>query len=282
MIVLDLNQVLLANFFASVGKHTNIAIEPSLMRHMVLNTIRAINVKFRREYGDLVIAADSKANWRKEYYPYYKANRKQTRDKSDIDWKSVFECMDMIKSDLQEFFPYKFIQIEGCEADDVIGTLIRKPSEPHVGNHIIISGDKDFKQLQTSQYIHQYDPIQKKYIKETDPAEYLETHILEGDRSDGVPNVLSEDNCMVIGIRQGRMTQRRRDELKGIEDRPNDKYYRNWIRNRTLIDLNFTPQGLQDQIRAHYVEYQPASKSKLMPYLMKHGMNSLTENINDF
>ena len=87
---------------------------------------------------------------------------------------------------------------------------------------------------------------------------------------------------MVIGIRQGRMTQRRRDELKGIEDRPNDKYYRNWIRNRTLIDLNFTPQGLQDQIRAHYVEYQPASKSKLMPYLMKHGMNSLTENINDF
>lgn len=91
MIIVDLNQVMISNFMAQVGNHTNITIDENLFRHMVLNSIRSYNTKFKAEYGEMVIACDAGNNWRRDVFPYYKANRKKARQKSDVDWNTVFE-----------------------------------------------------------------------------------------------------------------------------------------------------------------------------------------------
>ena len=126
MLILDLNQVMISNLMVQIGNHTNAALDENMVRHMILNTIRSLNVKFRDEYGELVIAADGPNCWRKSVFPYYKANRKKSQEKSELNWSSIFECMNKIRNELKEFFPYRVIHLEGCEADDVIATWVFK------------------------------------------------------------------------------------------------------------------------------------------------------------
>lgn len=280
MLLVDLNQILLANFFAAVGKHTNVTIEEPMLRHMVLNTLRAINLKFRNNYGKMIIAADSTSNWRKEYFPHYKANRKKVRAESDVDWKAIYQCMDSIKQDLQDVFPYKFIQIDECEADDVIATIVKHVRDEPI---MIISGDKDFRQLQVYDNVEQYDPVRKKFLVESDPQQYLFDHILAGDKTDGVPNILSADDCLVTGEQMRKLTGKRKEELAGIQGRINDVNYRNWVRNKTLIDLEMVPQYLENRILNKYNQ-QPKTedRSLIRPYMIKHNMNYLLERISEF
>ena len=194
MIIVDLNQVMISNFMMQIGSHTNIKVEEDLLRHMILNSLRSYNTKFRKEFGDIIIACDDRKYWRREVFPYYKANRKKARDKSEIDWNSVFEVMHKIREELKEFFPYRVIQVDGAEADDIIGTLAQQ-----FGNSnekiLVLSGDKDFIQLQTYMNVKQYDPVRKKYIQHNNPSQYIKEHIIRGDTGDGIPNFLSPDNC---------------------------------------------------------------------------------------
>ena len=278
MQLLDLNQAMYSTFFVSIGKHTNIAIEEPLVRHMVLNMIRALNVKFRNEYGELIIASDSRTYWRKEYFPYYKAARKKAREKSDLDWTSVFECMNRIKSELQEYFPYKYIEVSGAEADDVIGTICNSIDDEKI---LIISGDKDYRQLHTSK-IKQYDPVNSKYLYEENPKEYLQAHIMKGDVGDGIPNIASADNCFVINERQRRVTKKLIDQFEEIRNDEYHKYYRNFIRNKTLIDLKEVPDNIQNEILDKLEMLNTKDKSQLINYFSTHKLKKLVECINDF
>ena len=174
-------------------------LEEDLFRHMALNTIRNINSKFRNEYGELVIACDSYKYWRRDYFPYYKAHRKRDREQSNIDWETVFDYFKKIKTELRENFPYKFIEVENAEADDVIATLVQKIQDK---KFLIVSSDKDFQQLQYLPNVDQWDPMQNKFVKCSDPLEYLMDHIFTGDRGDGIPNILSADETFVEGLRQ--------------------------------------------------------------------------------
>lgn len=90
MILLDLSQVMISNIMVQVGSHTD-AIQPDLVRHMVINTIRSLKTKYGKEYGELVIACDDKKYWRRDYFPPYKGNRKADREKSNIDWPVLFD-----------------------------------------------------------------------------------------------------------------------------------------------------------------------------------------------
>lgn len=277
MLIVDLNQVLFSNFFASVGRHTNIEIEENLLRHMVLNVIRSINVKFRKDYGKMIIANDNIKYWRKEFFPFYKASRKKSRDASDLDWTAIFECLGNIKSDLKEYFPYKFMEVDGAEADDIIGAICMEVRDENI---LIVSGDKDFQQLQVFSNVKQFDPINKRWIKCNDPKGFLKDHILKGDRGDGIPNILSPDNCFVMNENQKRLTTKRIQRLQTItEDMPE---YRNYIRNQTLIDLTCMPDELRHKIVEEYYKETNTDRSKLLPYFMKHRLNNLMESLSEF
>lgn len=283
MIIVDLNQVMISNFMAQIGNHTNIPIDENLLRHMVLNSLRSYNAKFRHEYGEMIIACDDKNNWRKQIFPYYKANRKKDREKSEIDWNRIFEAMNNIRSELKEFFPYRVIQIDTAEADDVIGTLCH-----HFGNTsvkiLIISGDKDFKQLQSYMNVRQYDPVRKKYLQENNPDRYLKEHIMKGDRGDGVPNFLSKDDVFILNGRQKPLRQAKIDAWldQAPENFCDENMLRGWKRNEQLVDLNFIPSNIRESVMEVYEAQSGKGRDKLFNYFIANKLKNLMESINEF
>jgi len=285
VIIVDLNQVMLSNLLMQLGNHTNAQIEENMVRHMILNSLRSYRTKFRDEYGELVIACDNTNYWRKKIFPYYKANRKKSQEKSDLDWKSIFECMNKIRAELKEFFPYKVIDIESAEADDIIGTLVKNfGSEMNSGEPILIlSGDKDFIQLHTFGNVKQYDPTRKKWVTHKDPHMFLKEHIMKGDSSDGVPNILSSDNCFVVGDRQRPLTAKRMEQYMKVKPTELEtSIARNYFRNEQLIDLNHTPEEIRVKVMESYNAQSNKDRSKLMNYFIVNKLRNLTEHIGDF
>jgi hypothetical protein len=282
MILIDFNQVLFATFFGAVKQHTNVEIQESVMRTMTLNMIREIRKRFPHD-DNIVICSDSTHNWRKEYFPHYKHRRNRRRQASDVDWTSIYQSMDKIRDEICDNFPYTYIQVEGCEADDIIGTLCCYAfSSDDIEKVTIISGDKDFMQLHRKGLVEQYD-VQHKKITCDDPVAYLTSHILKGDSNDDIPNVLSDDNVFLEGRRQNRLTKKRKEEISDIQNNQNHKYYRNWMRNMTLIDLSKTPEHLARKIVDLYKRGPVTpNRSKLWTYFTKNRLVSLLENIDDF
>jgi hypothetical protein len=292
MIIVDLSQVMLSNLMMQIGNHTNAKIEENMVRHMVLNSLRSYKQKFSEEFGEIVIACDNTNYWRKQLFPYYKANRKKAQEKSEMDWKSIFECMNKIRAELKEYFPYRVIDIESAEADDIIATLVDhypRTSECFLdpfGVHgvLILSGDKDFIQLHKHDYVKQYDPVRKKWIKHENPNAYLNEHILKGDSGDGIPNILSSDNCFVIGERQKPLTQKKIDSLTelGLEGKFDHPLYRNYCRNKSLIDLSMIPNAIVEKITKSYEEQSGKTREKIFNYFIANKLKNLMETIGEF
>jgi hypothetical protein len=286
MIIVDLQQVMIASIMMQMG-FSGGEIEIPMFKHMVLNSLRSYRTKYSAKYGEMVIATDTGSSWRRIRFPYYKANRKKDRDESSLDWESILDGLKQVRSDLREYFPYRIIEVEGAEADDIIGTLVFKFGSNMPGGEpiLILSGDKDFKQLQKFMNVEQYDPTRNKKITENQPEEYLIEHILRGDTSDGVPNVLSSDDSLVLKIRQSQMTQKRMANLtaqartKSFDDNNTE---RNYQRNELMIDLSFTPKSLRDEILQQYESQSGKGRDKIFGYLMKSRMKHLMEYINEF
>ena len=281
MIIVDLNQVMLSNLLMQLGNHTNAQLEENMVRHMILNSLRSYKTKFADEYGEMVIACDNTNYWRKQKFPYYKANRKKAQEKSEMDWKSIFECMNKIRSELKEYFPYRVIDIEAAEADDIISTLVRIHSFEKI---LILSGDKDFIQLHTYGNVKQYDPTRKKWINHENPERYLAEHILKGDSGDGIPNVLSPDNCFVVGERQKPLTQKKIDALieLNLNGKFDHQYARNFMRNKELIDLRNVPQEIGAKVVESYDRQEGKGREKLMNYFIANKLKNLMESIGEF
>lgn len=284
MILLDLSQVMISNVMAQVGSHTD-AIQPDLVRHMIINTIRSLKVKFSQQYGELVIACDDRKYWRREYFPHYKGNRKIDREKSSIDWPALFDAINMIKQEIKDNFPYRVIQVDHVEADDVIASLCMKfGSDLNNGNEILIlSGDKDFVQLQKYGNVRQYDPIKKQDMVSSDPEMFLQRLILSGDRGDGVPNVLSPDDCIIAGVRQKALRETKIDEILNTpyESLP-EEIRRNWNRNKMMIDLSMIPASIQTAVLQEYEAQAGKPRDKIFNYLISHKMKLLIESVGDF
>jgi hypothetical protein len=282
-ILVDYNQVMLASLFASIGNHHNVDLDENLIRHMFLNSLRLNRKKFTEEYGEIIICADNKNVWRRDYFPYYKANRKKNRDASDLDWNALFECLHKIKAELVEFFPYKVIDIERCEADDIIGTIIHvEGTELNTGSEkfLVLSGDKDYIQLHRYANVDQYDPVRKRWIRNDNPDKYLSEHIFKGDVGDGVPNILSADNCLAVGERQKPMTQKRMSLLKnGDMDEETRLRYN---RNKKMIDLGEIPDEYKTQILAEYNKEEPIGRELLFNFFIKKKLKHLITDIQDF
>lgn len=283
MILVDYSQVVISGLFAQIGGHTNIELDESGVRHLILNILRSVRKKFHKDYGDLVICCDGKSSWRKSVFPYYKANRKRDREASEIDWNALFSYLNMIREELRLHFPYKVIQVDRAEADDIIGTLCHEFGTPLASSekYLVYSTDKDFIQLQVYGNVDQFDPIRKKWIRSASPEEYLAEHIVRGDTGDGIPNILSADNCLAVGERQKALTKNRLERLRdvaGLDELTSIRYHR----NKTLIDLEQTPQELKDAILAQYAEPITTGRSQLFQYFIDKKLPILMKHIQDF
>ena len=279
MILIDMNQIAVANLMMNLKMNKNKTIDENMVRHMILNSIRMYRTEHRNEYGEVVLTWDSKHSWRRDYFPEYKASRRKGREESNLDWDDIFATLNKIRNEIKENFPYKYLEVFGAAADDIIGFLCQENRDEKI---MIISGDKDFIQLQKYPNVTQWSPITKKQVNGFDPTIYLKEHILKGDTSDGVPNVLSPDNTFSDGLRQRPLSRKKiQSWLNSVED-CNDEVKRNYQRNLTLIDLSKTPEELKNQIRLEYNNAPHGDRSKLLNYFMIYKLKELTENIGEF
>ena len=282
MILVDLSQIMMASTMMSMEKGQTEA-DLDFVRHSVLNSLRMFRSTYHETYGELVICCDAPNSWRREHFPQYKAGRKTTRDSSPLNWSQIFDCFNTIKTELKTIFPYKFIQVDKAEADDIIGLLSRTESRNE--KVMIISSDKDFIQLHQYENVYQWSPVTKKLVNGIEPHGYLFEHILRGDKSDGIPNVLSKDNSIVDGVRQKPITKKyvenfvmHNAELSGRTD----EEIRNFHRNQKLIDLNETPPSLCEQIWEEYQKEPEGKRRDLLTFFVEKKLNNLIETIGDF
>ena len=280
MIIIDMNQISLASLMMDLNMRKSNEVDEGMVRHMILNSIRLHRQQFHKEFGEVVLTYDSKHYWRREYFPQYKAGRKKGREKDSKDWDSIFGCLNKIKAEFKENLPYKYLEVYGAEADDIIATLCKHNQDEKI---MIVSGDKDFIQLHKYPNVKQYSPILKKMVNGHNPDTYIKEHILKGDTSDGVPNVLSQDNTFVDGIRQRPLGRKKIETWLDIhiDDLP-DEVKRNYQRNDKLINLDNVPEILEKVIMVEFNEASCGDRSKLLNYFIQSRLKNLTNEIGEF
>ena len=280
MIIIDYNGIAVGNIITQ-----KLDIQEDLIRHMILNTIRMYNKKFRDKYGQVVIACDS-SSWRKEVFPQYKFKRKAGREESTMDWNEVFRIINQVREEIRDNFPYKVIHVQGAEADDIIGALVEETQEFGKNEDVmIVSADKDFIQLHKYDNVRQFSPMTKKFIEDKNPRMYLFEHILKGDSGDGIPNCLSGDDTFVDGIRQSPMTAKKIATYLAatdIKEAMGEEIYRNYCRNKRLIDLSEMPAALKSEIINTYESTKTAHKMKVLNFLIKKRCKMLIESVEEF
>lgn len=296
MILVDFSQVAITTL--TCGQPTSL--DESFIRHSLINMLRSFRAKYHKEYGELVIACDRKKYWREDYFPYYKGNRKEDKEKSKIDWKSIYKGMDTVITELKDYFPYPVIHVSGAEGDDVIHTIVEWSQTNDLITDgmwhgdpkplLILSADGDQVQNQRYPNVKQYSPMKKKWLTPDGLSveKFIREHIAEGDSTDGVPNVLSMDNCLVDGIRQKSLIAARRKEFidMGIDGCKNDDERKNYIRNQNLIDFRFIPKEVKDNIIEEFEDQLKKcslrGRKRVMSYLIKNRMKLMIDNLTDF
>lgn len=293
MIVVDYNQVAISNMMAEIGGRRDAEVNLPLIRHMIINSIRSYKRKFGAEFGEIVIACDNRRYWRRDVFPNYKANRKKSRDDSGFDWNSIFEALHQVRAELDEHFPYPVIDVDGAEADDVIATLAEYSQTsntdgliPSAEPFLVLSGDHDFNQLQKWSNVKQYAPVQKKFVKLTErPEVVLMEHIIRGDKGDGVPNIFSDDDTFVTGSRQRPLKKDKVTEWKHQKPEDfitSDEMWRNFQRNRELVDLSRIPLEIKDAIVDSYEKQKGGVRSGLLNYFIANRMKQMIELVDEF
>jgi 5'-3' exonuclease len=279
MILIDYSGIAISNIFAQ-----KVTVSEDMVRHMILNSLRMYNLKYRKEYGTMVLACDG-GSWRKEIFPQYKASRKTSRDASGLDWKEFFRILSVVRDEVKEHLPYKVVHIQNIEADDIIGTLAEKTQ--NFGEHepvMIISADKDFIQLQQYPNVRQFSPMTKAFVKENKPFKYLYEHIMRGDSGDGIPNVLSPDNTFVDKIRQKPISTKKIEQwiasYDNLDKVMDEATYRNFQRNQALIDLNKVPRDKKALIINTFESVKP--NSNVLNYLISKRCTQLIECAEEF
>ena len=274
MILVDANQIAISHLMVRQKIEDGINIDS--IRRSIVRVLARIQKQFGAEYGTMVLCYDDKSYWRSQVFPYYKKNRKQERETSKYDWDLVFSVLNTIRDEIRRNLPYYVIQVQGAEADDVIATLTRRH---HIEEKILIlSADKDFIQLQTHDNVKQYDPIRNRWIECEDPVNYLQEHIIRGDRSDGIPNILTCDDAIVNGKAQKKMSKLKIAALASMDPADFTNYIRlrNWKRNSELIDFAKIPRQIVDNIIMTFTKYR-AKPSINIQYFIDNNIQDLID-----
>jgi len=283
MILLDFSNIIVGSIMVAHKIPNEERTSEDFIRHLVLNSVRNYRTKYKAKFGEIVVCTDNMSSWRKDEYKYYKAHRKIKREKQDkegMDWSALFQTINKIILEIDEFFPYKVVSVPHAEGDDVIAVLAALERE----KSIIISSDKDFTQLQKYKNIKQYSPIQKKMLSVSDPYKYLKEHIIRGDKGDGIPNILSADDCIVEGVRQKPISKKKIEVWMKAkpEDFCKNGMAEKWERNRKLIDFDCIPSELVKTIVNEFDKEKAPKQDQLLNYFISKRLKYLMEHIGDF
>lgn len=266
----------------------------NILRHIILSQVKSYKAKYGMDYGELIICCDGKNYWRRDIFPPYKACRKKARSESTIDWKLIFDTMDEVIDDLEENFPYKVIRLNDVECDDIIATLtkyyqtnetIDRGFYDEIKPILIVSSDRDFVQLHKYPTVEQIAPHTKAKIKTEDATAYLKEKIIRGDRGDGIPNILSEDEVFIKEDGKQNVLSKKKFEAfmaSDIEHCEDPFVKKNWERNTKLISFECIPLNISERILEEYKKPIRGNMNKVFNYLLKHKCMLLLKDVNSF
>jgi len=217
----------------------------------------------------IVLAIDSRNSWRYTVWPRYKeARKKKNKENKDLfPWETFYKEYDEFAIELQEHFPIKVLQIEGAEADDIIGVISRQIDDPVE----IISTDKDFLQL-SCERVKIYNPLLKTHVSHPSPSMFLIEECMMGQAKDSIFNIKTPldwpddkkkpgfgpsafEKVMIYGVK------------KWLQD---NNLSERFLFNKKLMDFSEIPQNLQNVIMADYTEYKYPDPSMMWEYVKKY------------
>jgi TusA-related sulfurtransferase len=282
--LLDFSQIVISSAVDYFSK-TQDKISINLLRHISLNNILAYKKKFKVDNNRLIICCDGRDYWRKSIFSHYKQNRKKEHEKSTFDWETFFKDFNQIKLEVQTELPFPAIEVERCEADDLI-SVISQINCPHENRIIIISSDKDLIQIQNlCPKVEQWSPFHKKLINSSTNDYNLFEHVIRGDKGDGIPNIFSDDDVFVTNKRSKPIKASNVLEWKNLGGLncpenfcPTEEVMSKFKRNRTLIDLTQIPEDIVKTISETYHQIESnVNSNNIFDYLVKNKLRKLLE-----
>lgn len=239
-------------------------------KNMMLRSLKKIFKE--HEASKVIICLEGHGNWRKQYYPEYKANRVGAREASKIDFDAFFKAQDEFVGNLAALLSnVQFLRVPHAEADDLIGVITKKYPNWKI---TLISSDRDFYQLYKYSNYRQYDAIKGKYIEVLDPINYLLEKIILGDAGDNVPKLKAgvgpKTAEKIINSEEGLEEWLKLENLEA-----------EFERNTTLISFDFIPEEVQNDI-TKAVDAWKGTKfkpSEMMNFLVKNSCGGMMSEI---
>jgi 5'-3' exonuclease len=263
----------------------------NMVKHSIIFTILNFKKKLKH-LKEIVVAIDSRTEkkqyWRHEIYPGYKLGRKH--QESLVPKDLFYKAYNELQEEFNTLFPWKVIIYNGAEADDIIAVIC---DEFKNENNIIYSPDKDFIQMLNHSYNNYvYDPIKRLFVYDNNPDKYIFNHICTGDKSDNIPNILSEMNCLNEGKRMSPLRKNKindwyyiakeNDSIR-LRAEMSEKIYVRYLQNKKIIDLLEIPSELKENIIKKYNDTSfVTDQNGLWKYLHKNNMKILLDNFNSF
>lgn len=167
----------------------------------------------------LAVSFDVGRTFRDDLFPAYKGTRERMPDELQIQIERIRQ--------LVQTFSIPVLELDGYEADDVLGTVARQAKAFHVPVHII-TGDRDLLQLVDDNtrvelppgpYQNEpriYDPAAVQAEYGLTPRQIVDWKALEGDKSDNIPGVAG------IGRKTAVQLLQQYDTLDAIYDHLDD------------------------------------------------------------
>lgn len=316
MFFVDYNQVALANIFMFLKELKGDVSEKEvkdICRHGIITSLISYKKKFSQEYGEIIITADYGNYWREDIFPEYKANREKGREESNLNWDLIFKCLNDIRDEIKETFPWRLLRVPRCEADDIIAILCKYTQNNEFSSSgmfdepqstLIIASDGDNQQLTIYDNVRQWCPRKKAYLPKLSKKElkmYTIEHVVKGDSGDGIPNIFMHENFFVEKTgkaRQKSVTQNVLDlffehgqgafELLPMEKQETESKYRQrinqaWRRyeqNAKLVLYENIPSEIEKSILESYHNSTPVgSVDAVRKYFIKNRCRLLMDEL---
>lgn len=191
VVLIDGNNLLFRSYYATAYSGNMMKNSKGFPTNALFGFVNMINKIMEEEKPDhILVALDKGKTFRHNHYEDYKAGRQETPDDLKIQFgiaKTILDNMGI-----------KYLEADGYEADDIIGTFAKMVDETEGYQALIVSSDKDLLQLITNKVIVKLLKP-KDYIlmdKETFMKEYgippirmIDLKALYGDPSDNIPGV---------------------------------------------------------------------------------------------
>lgn len=284
ILILDLNHIAYRSLYAAQKDIIDVGWQ--YFKHIMFNQIFSLATKF--EATKIILAVDSKENWRKKFYPEYKGQRKENREENTaINWNEFFNAFQEFVNDVKSYFPFYVLQIKYLEADDIAAIITKNfQNEPK----IIVTSDNDYIQLLKYNNVKIYDPMKMTFKKCEDPEKFLKIKILMGDKGDNIkaikPKVgektaekLVDNPELLKEIFEDQTVSYKKQD--GTEITFGEEYKNNYKLNSVLIDLNRIPDVFTKKVLEIIQNYEMPSGKEIAQYFIINKYRELTRRLND-